>query len=108
VRNWIRRFGGTLDPWIRRASLWFLNHALLLFCRWTLETAGTLDPRISALEDDFEEEEEEEEEEDANGVAPMEMDDARVGCLVNLGVAHTPVSCITVSSLGLLLSLSAY
>lgn len=31
--------------------------------RWTLEAAGTLDPRRSALEDDFEEEEEEKEEE---------------------------------------------
>jgi hypothetical protein len=73
----------------------------LLPCRWTLETAGTLDPRISALEDDFEEEEEEEEE-DANGAAPMEMDDARVGYLSFLKVAHTPVSFRSASSFGLL------
>lgn len=30
-------------------------------CRWTLEGVGSLEPRRSALEDDFEEEEEKEE-----------------------------------------------
>lgn len=35
--------------------------------RWTLEGSGTLEPRRSALEDDFEEEEEKEEEEPAAG-----------------------------------------
>ena len=30
-------------------------------CRWHLESIGELEPRISALEDDFEEEEEKEE-----------------------------------------------
>lgn len=30
-------------------------------CRWTLETIGSLEPRKSALEDDFEEEEKEDE-----------------------------------------------
>ncbi|KAI8531630.1 hypothetical protein RHMOL_Rhmol11G0151700 [Rhododendron molle] len=34
--------------------------------RWTLESIGSLDPRKSALEDDFEEEEEKEEEEEHN------------------------------------------
>lgn len=31
--------------------------------RWVLETSGTLEPRRSALEDDFEEEEEDKEDE---------------------------------------------
>lgn len=38
--------------------------------RWVLETSGTLEPRRSALEDDFEEEEEDKEEEQ-----PMEIDE---------------------------------
>lgn len=43
--------------------------------RWTLETAGVLDQRRSALEDDFEEEEEKEEEEAAaNGLEAMDID----------------------------------
>lgn len=43
--------------------------------RWTLETAGILDQRRSALEDDFEEEEEKEEEEAAvNGLETMDID----------------------------------
>lgn len=36
--------------------------------RWVLEASGTLEPRRSALEDDFEEEEEDKEEQ------PMEID----------------------------------
>lgn len=36
---------------------------LLSLNRWTLESLGALDPRKSALEDDFEEEEEKEENE---------------------------------------------
>lgn len=28
-----------------------------MFCRWTIESLGTLEPRRSALEEDFEEEE---------------------------------------------------
>jgi pre-mRNA-splicing factor 38A len=36
--------------------------------RWTLESIGSLEPRKSALEDDFEEEEEKEEEEEQNAV----------------------------------------
>ncbi|KAL7205331.1 hypothetical protein ACSBR2_018308 [Camellia fascicularis] len=36
--------------------------------RWTLESLGSLDPRISALEEDFEEEEEKEEEDELNDV----------------------------------------
>lgn len=31
-----------------------------MFCRWTIESLGTLEPRRSALEEDFEEEEEKE------------------------------------------------
>jgi pre-mRNA-splicing factor 38A len=38
--------------------------------RWVLEASGTLEPRRSALEDDFEEEEEDKEEEQ-----PMEIDE---------------------------------
>lgn len=37
--------------------------------RWVLEASGTLEPRRSALEDDFEEEEEDKEEQ------PMEIDE---------------------------------
>lgn len=36
-----------------------------LYHRWLLETTGKLEPRRSALEDDFEEEEEKEEEDTA-------------------------------------------
>lgn len=39
--------------------------------RWTLESTGKLEPRRSALEDDFEEEEEKEDEDNA---AAMEID----------------------------------
>ena len=35
------------------------------YFRWTLEVNGALEPRRSALEDDFEDEEEKEDEEDA-------------------------------------------
>jgi len=42
--------------------------------RWVLEASGTLEPRRSALEDDFEEEEEDKEEEQ-----PMEIDEPN-GC----------------------------
>jgi pre-mRNA-splicing factor 38A len=38
------------------------------FGRWVLEASGTLEPRRSALEDDFEEEEDKEEQ-------PMEIDE---------------------------------
>lgn len=41
-------------------------YLILYTCRWTLESIGSLDPRKSALEDDFEEEEEKEEEEEHN------------------------------------------
>jgi hypothetical protein len=34
-----------------------------VFCRWTLESLGALEPRQSALEEDFEEEEENEDNE---------------------------------------------
>lgn len=51
---------------------------LVCFCfffppsnRWTLESTGKLEPRRSALEDDFEEEEEKEDEDNA---AAMEID----------------------------------
>lgn len=37
------------------------GHLLLLYLRWNLEALGTLEPRRSALEDDFEEEEEKDE-----------------------------------------------
>lgn len=36
--------------------------------RWTLESLGTLEPRKSVLEDDFEEEEEKEENEQLDGL----------------------------------------
>jgi pre-mRNA-splicing factor 38A len=39
------------------------------FGRWVLEASGTLEPRRSALEDDFEEEDKEEEQ-------PMEIDES--------------------------------
>lgn len=41
--------------------------------RWVLEASGTLEPRRSALEDDFEEEEEDKEEQ------PMEIDESPSG-----------------------------
>lgn len=42
--------------------LWILSYARAFHAnRWTLESLGTLEPRRSALEDDFEEEEEKEE-----------------------------------------------
>ncbi|ERN03190.1 hypothetical protein AMTR_s00003p00144190 [Amborella trichopoda] len=43
----------------------FYHPTRSLTCRWTLESAGQLEPRRSALEDDFEEEEEKEEEDQA-------------------------------------------
>lgn len=52
---------------------------LHLGCRWTLESSGQLEPRRSALEDDFEEEDEKEEEDEpthANDV--LEID--KVSC----------------------------
>ena len=39
-----------------------------IFIRWNLESIGTLDPRKSALEEDFEEEEEKEENEQLDGM----------------------------------------
>jgi hypothetical protein len=44
----------------------------MLNSRWTLEASGVLEPRRSALEDDFEEEEEDKEDNDAQ---PMDTDD---------------------------------
>lgn len=41
-----------------------------LFNRWVLEASGTLEPRRSALEDDFEEEEE-----DKEDGQPMDVDE---------------------------------
>lgn len=38
----------------------YSSSSLLLFYRWTLESLGSLEPRRSALEEDFEEEEEKE------------------------------------------------
>lgn len=47
--------------------------------RWTLEGSGALEPRRSALEDDFEEEEEKEEEEAAAGTVEPVVHE-RVSC----------------------------
>jgi hypothetical protein len=42
--------------------------------RWTLEASGVLEPRRSALEDDFEEEEEDKEDDD-DDAQPMDIND---------------------------------
>lgn len=45
------------------SSTCLVSHLLLFFFRWTLESLAQLEPRRSALEDDFEEEEEKDEDE---------------------------------------------
>lgn len=44
------------------------NFISVLIRRWTLESLGLLEPRKSALEEDFEEEEEKEENDQLNGM----------------------------------------
>lgn len=45
------------------SSTCLVSHLLFFFFRWTLESLAQLEPRRSALEDDFEEEEEKDEDE---------------------------------------------
>lgn len=54
---------------LERSVLSHVWHFLDCLNRWVLEASGTLEPRRSALEDDFEEEEEDKEEQ------PMEIDE---------------------------------
>lgn len=49
-------------------NLFLFFFTCLTFYRWTLESIGSLEPRQSVLEDDFEEEEEKEENEQLDGV----------------------------------------